>query len=502
MHRHTRHRRALLPAFAVATLFFTAACSSQAPQSEDAATSAHKQQITVKSRPTGDTDRSLAVAAAPSNAPSATAIATASPVGPERRAHRTTLAVSSYDSHTRRAIISNQPPRKGNSAGPPAPSAPSTQSPPPTPSTPSDPPTPSTAPSIAPHTAAVGDVIASAPAPGAPHGLLAKVTKVVGETDHGTEVQTEPATLNALLGDDTAKGEVPVAPSSFTVDKLLPDVKVSRSKTGAVRIGPKDTAVPLGSLRLDVSAKVPTAKDAPATATASVHGYVQIAPRVDFAYGGAGANAVPGSAYLGVSGTWSSGWTLKGRAAAATGAPLRIPFATLHSDPVLQVGPVPVVVNLDLTCYLQISGDGHVTVDVQQSLKGGFKAGGAFDLAKGWTPVSSSTMSSTPLHASVSTAGHVRTVLGAEASVGLYGTVGVTADLAPYLRGEASGAIIASSDQGGAGAKGTWDVYGGVDLSGALRLQLSVFGTPIVQRNIPLGSLHREWKLAGGSLPS
>jgi hypothetical protein len=45
-------------------------------------------------------------------------------------------------------------------------------------------------------------------------------------------------------------------------------------------------------------------------------------------------------------------------------------------------------------------------------------------------------------------------------------------------------------------------VYGGVDLSGTLRLQLSIFGTPVLQRSIPLGSLHREWKLAGGSLES
>jgi hypothetical protein len=43
-------------------------------------------------------------------------------------------------------------------------------------------------------------------------------------------------------------------------------------------------------------------------------------------------------------------------------------------------------------------------------------------------------------------------------------------------------------------------VYGGVDLSGTLRLQLSVFGTPVIQRSIPLGTLNREWKLAGGTL--
>ncbi|MGW0410585.1 hypothetical protein ACWDZX_04700 [Streptomyces collinus] len=485
MRRRTRHRHALLPAFAVTALLFAAGCSSAPPQAvgptadhgrggriaADASTDAS----------TGDPDHRLTVAAAPA----AAATATATPSGSGRRPRTSTLAVSSYDSRTRRAVISRTPAGRGPSRTPAAPS-----------------PTAAPTASAAPHEAAVGDVIASAPAPGAPHGLLARVTKVLGETDRGTRVQTEPAALNALLGDDTAKGTVPVDPSAFTVDKLLPDVKVSWSRAGDVHVGPKGGTVPLGSLRLDVGAEVPTAQGAPASAGASVSGFVQVAPQVDFGYGGTGTDAAPGSAYLGVSGDWTSGWAVKGRAAAATGTPLRIPFAKLHADPVLQVGPVPVVVNLDLTCYVQISGDGHVTVDVEQSLKGDFRAGGSFGPAKGWTPVSSADMKSTPVRASLAAAGTVKTALGAEASVGLYGTVGVTADLAPYVRGDASGTVTASSDGPGAEAEGTWAVYGGVDLSGTLRLQLSVFGTPVVQRNVPLGALHREWKLAGGSLHS
>ncbi|KOV60383.1 hypothetical protein [Streptomyces sp. MMG1121] len=480
-----RHRRALLPAFAVTTLLLSAACSSPAPHAEPSAAAGHGQRLTATDRPADDADHSLTVAAAPAT----TATAAAGPPGTGQRAHKTTLAVSSYDSHTRRAVLSNKPSGHGSSR--PAPSSVPSSAPAPS---------PSGASSGVPHRAAVGDVIASAPAPGAPHGLLAKVTQVLGETERGTEVQTQPATLNALLGGDTAKGAVPVDPSSFAVDKLLPDVKVSWAKAGDVRVGPKGATVPLGSLRLDVHAEVPTAKDAPASAGASVRGFVQVAPRVDFAYGGTGADAAPGSAYLGVSGNWTSGWSVGGRAAATTGTPLRIPFAKLHADPVLQVGPVPVVVNLDLTCYVQISGDGRVTVDVEQSLKGAFTAGGTFGPAQGWTPVSSSDMTSTPVRASVSTAGSLKTALGAEASVGLYGTVGVTADLAPYLRGEASGTVSGSSAGGGAKAGVAWGVYGGVDLSGTLRLQLSVFGTPVVRRDIPLGALHHEWKLAGGTL--
>ncbi|WP_416967477.1 hypothetical protein [Streptomyces sp. 4F14] len=340
----------------------------------------------------------------------------------------------------------------------------------------------------------MGDVIASAPAPGAPNGLLAKVTKVLGETAEGTEVETEPAQLNALLADETAKGSVPVDPSAFRVDKLLPDVDLSWSKTEDVHIGPKGATVPLGSLRLDVSAALPTIGDDSASASASVSGFVQVAPQVDFTYGGEGAAASPLSAYLGVSGDWSSAWSLKGRAAASTTA-RRIPFAKLHADPVLQVGPVPVVVNLDLTCYVQITGDGKVTVDVEQSVEGDFKAGGTFGLAQGWTPVNSSTVTSTPVRTSMTTAGSVKAALGAEASVGLYGTVGVVADLAPYVRGEGEGSVTGAD--GDFEARGTWALYGGIDLTGTLRLQLSVFGTPVFQRDIPLGALHREWKLAG-----
>ncbi|WEO94886.1 hypothetical protein A6P39_013160 [Streptomyces sp. FXJ1.172] len=476
-----RHRRALLPAFAVTTLFLAAACSSPAPHAEPPASAGQEQRFTATESPADAADHSLTVAAAPA----AATTAAAGPPGSGQRAHRTTLAVHSYDGRTRRAVLTDQPTHQGSS-----PASPSVS--------------PPVSPSVSPaaHRAAPGEVIASAPAPGAPHGLLAKVTKVLGETDRGTEVQTEPATLNALLGADTAKGAVPVDPSSFTVDKLLPDVKVSWSKAGDVHAGPKGATVPLGSLRLDVGAEVPTAKGAPASATASVRGFVQVAPQVDFAYGGSGPDAPPGSAYLGVSGTWTSGWAVRGRAAQATGAPLRIPFARLHADPVLQVGPVPVVVNLDLTAYVQVSGDGHVSVDVEQNLKGAFKAGGAFGPGRSWTPVSSSDMHSTPVHASVTADGSLRTALGAEASVGLYGTVGVTADLAPYLRGEASGTLTGSLGRGGTRTGGTWGVYGGVDLSGTLRLQLSVFGTPVVQRDIPLGALHREWRLAGGRIPS
>ncbi|WP_405627110.1 hypothetical protein OG933_12610 [Streptomyces sp. NBC_00016] len=474
-----------MPALAASALLLAAGCSSPSSQAGPSSSTAARQADAETAASTAD--RSLAVAAAPTGS---TATATARPGDSDGRAHRTKLSVSSYDSRTRRAVVSS------DAASSPSATPSATNS-----SSSSSPSSPSTSPSAsaAPHRTAVGDVIASAPAPGAPNGLLAEVTKVIGETDEGTEVQTAPARLNALLGDDTAKGSVPVDPAAFDIDELLPDVDVSWSKTADAHVGPEGATVPLGSLRLDVRADLPTVGKASASAAASVSGFVQVAPQVDFRYGGEGADAAPASAYLGVSGDWTSGWSLKGRAGASA-TPVRIPFATLHADPVLQVGPVPVVVNLDLTCYIQVSGDGRITVDVEQSLQGDFEAGGTFGLGRGWTPVSSSDMKSTPVHTSVTTAGSVRAALGAQATVGLYGSVGVVADLAPYVRGEGTGTVTGTDSV--FDADGSWAVYGGVDLSGTLRLQLTIFGTPVFQRDIPLGALHREWKLAGGGSPS
>ncbi|MFD4551340.1 hypothetical protein [Streptomyces sp. NPDC058466] len=486
-----RPLRALMPALAASALFLAAGCSAD-PAAHNPSAADRAQGAEASAAATTQAGQPLAVAAAPEAAATSTAVARPGAAG--GKARKTALKVKSYDSHTRRAVIS--PTGKGTSGGQGASGGNGTSSP-----------SPSTGGTAEPHATAVGDVIASAPAPGAPEGLLAKVTKVIGEKGDGIEVQTAPTTLDTLLGDDDAKGSVPVDPASFDVARLLPDVKVSWAKTGDIHSGPEGTKVPLGSLRIDVGAKVGTAEGAPASATASVHGFVQVAPEVDFSYGGDSGASGPGAAHLGVSGDWTSRWAVKGRAAASA-QPVRVPFAKLHADPVLQVGPIPVVVNLDLTCYFQISAEGNVTVDIEQDLKGDFKAGGTFGPAEGWTPVNESHMTSTPVRTSVTAAGAVKASLGAEATVGLYGTVGVTADLAPYLRGEAAVSADATSatSVGGAAAKtgvgaaGSWAVYGGVDLTGTLRVQLSIFGTPVLQHSFPLGTLHREWKLAAGQV--
>ncbi|QLE75519.1 hypothetical protein FGW37_31545 [Streptomyces rectiverticillatus] len=471
-----------LPAITAASLLATGCSAASGPSGSD--TGAGNEQAAA-ARPPAAEPR-LAVRAAPEGAGAPSAVAR--PSGSGRTAQKSSLKVASFDRSSGRAVISGpakapkglapgRTPTPSGSAGAGSSAAPEKN-----------------------NQVAVGDIIASAPAPGAPDGVLAKVTKVLGKTEKGTEVNTAPATMGALLGDAKAGGSVPVDPSTVGVEPLVKGVKVSWAKTGDLHFGPKGAKLPLGNLRIDVGTSIATAKDAPASASASASGYVQLAPEVNFAYdgGGSGFGGAPAGASVSLSGDWSSQWELKGQAAASTeGKPLRLPFAKLHASPVIQVGAVPVVVNLGLTCYLQVDADGHVNVDVKEDLKGGFRVGGMYTKGKGWSPVNTSDITATSPQASVAAAGKVKATLGAEASVGLYGAVGVTADVAPYLRAEADGRATAAAD-GSASATGKWAAYGGLDLAGALQLQLKIFGTPIFQKPIPLGSLHKEWKLAGG----
>ncbi|MET9958519.1 hypothetical protein ABZ128_05425 [Streptomyces sp. NPDC006326] len=460
-------RRLLLTGFTTLALTATGCSSATHTGAADPASTA-----TLASA--ADGTQQLDVAAAPQGAPAPTAVAR---VGAGKGApEKSSLKVASYDQATGRAVISTAP--QGTSPGSPSPSHSPTADKP----------------------VAVGDVIASAPAPGAPNGLLAKVTEVGRKTDRGTEVKTASTTLASVLNDDKADGKVPVDPASVTVEPLMKGVTFSWAKSQGVRFGPEGAKLPLGNLRLDVDAPVDTAPGAPVSAGASVSGFVQLAPTVEFSYDGSGGSG-PRSAFLGMSGDWSSQWSLKGHAAASTGTPKRIPFAKLHSAPVIQVGPVPVVVNLDLTCYVQVEADGRVTLEVRQDVKGDFRVGGSYATGKGWTPVSTSNVQSSPVKAEVTAAGRVKGAIGAEASVGLYGAVGVSADFAPYLRGEADAKASASTD-GKTSVSGAWALYGGFDLSGQLHLQLSLFGTPIFERRIPLGALNREWPLAGGKTGS
>lgn len=481
-----------LSTITVAALLATG-CSAHSPAATGAAAAS-----TAEASKSGNDDERLAVVSAPTgDLATPTAVAAANTPA-KTRAQKSALKVASYDRKSGRAVIAA--PRSGPDTASPATPSTTTASSPTASGTPQDTGSGGAKSKTA---VAVGDVIASAPAPGAPDGVLAKVTEIVDTAADGSAtVQTEPAKLNSVLGKSKADGAVPVDPSTLKVDPLVEGVKVSWAKTGDLTFGPEGAKLPLGSLRIDVGTAVQTAAGAPASAAASLKGFVQLAPEVAFSYDGsrAAASSSPSGAFLGLTGDWTSQWELKGRAAGTTnGKPIRIPFAELHAAPVIQVGPVPIVVNLDLVCYFRVDADGRVTVDAEQDLKGDFRVGGNFTWAKGWSGVSESHMTGEPLKTTVTAVGDVKAAMGAEATVGLYGTVGVTADLAPYLRAES--AASAGGSAGGAGsASGSWALYGGVDLSGTLNLQLSIFGTPVFQTRIPLGAVHKEWLLTKGEV--
>ncbi|WP_327724136.1 hypothetical protein OG920_17095 [Streptomyces europaeiscabiei] len=512
MYKLRRHALvSALSAITVATLLATG-CSTNSPDTVDKAAA-----TTAETPDPAAAEEQLAVVSAPNGEATPTAVADAN--APDQgKAKKSALKVASYDRKSGRAVIA-APPSAANDE----PTATPSKTAPTAPDgsdekadasqgagagagagadsgegSGSDSGSGGAKPKAA---VAVGDVIASAPAPGAPDGVLAEVTEIVETAaDGGTTVETEPAKLNSVLGESEADGTVPVDPSTLEVDPLVQGVKVSWAKTGDLTFGPEGAKLPLGSLRIDVGAAVETAPGAPASAAASVEGFVQLAPEVAFSYDGSGSGtgSSPGGAFLGLTGDWASQWSLKGRAAGSTnGKPIRIPFAELHADPVIQVGPVPIVVNLDLVCYFQVDADGRVTVDVEQDLKGDFRVGGNFTWSKGWQGVSESHMTGEPLKTTVTAVGDVKAALGAEATIGLYGTVGVTADVAPYLRAEADAKAEGSADGTGS-ASGSWALYGGIDLTGTLNLQLSIFGTPIFQTKIPLGALHEEWLLTKG----
>lgn len=318
-----------------------------------------------------------------------------------------------------------------------------------------------------------GDVIASPPMAGAPHGLLVKVTRVLGSTSEGTEVQTVPATLREALGDRKVSRTVAVDPSDVQVKPLGGDVHVSESKS-------------LNSIRVDVSRSVKTADDAPVSASATVSGYVELTPTVEFSYDGSSSGT--DSASLALSGKWSSRVQLEGRAAASAGT--QVPFAQLSTDETFYVGDVPVVVNLSYVLYYAVDADGKVTVDVGQNASGGFKVGGTYTRDDGWAPVSEADLDVSAVDTSVTAAGQAKATVGAKASVGLYGAVGVNAEVAPYVRASAEGDVL--------GGSYSWGVYGGYDLTGTLEVDLSEFGVP-VDESVPLVSVHKETELASGS---
>ncbi|MGW2872773.1 hypothetical protein [Kitasatospora sp. NPDC001225] len=349
---------------------------------------------------------------------------------------------------------------------------------------------PSAAPSAATTAVQPGQLIASPPTAAAPQGALVAVTGVRPGAGNTLALTTRPATLAELLGGTEADGNVPVDPHGITVTPLVKDLKATAGLTGN---GVQADAS--GTLEVNLKAPVPL----PDGASLDASGSLQLHPAVHFAYHGAAAGS-PRTASIGFDLGAHAQWKVTGDAARSTGAaPIRVPFAKLQASPVLTVAGLPVVVNLGLTCYLEVSADGQVHLEAEQDATGTWAVRADYTGGKGWTPVTNAETKVTPVHVRLNGKAGVRAALGAEISLGLYDTVGVEATVAPYLRAQAEGSLVADSSGNPPQVQGSWSLVGGVDLNGSLLAHLKVFGTPIIEGKLPLPPFHREWPLLGGS---
>ncbi|MFB7667313.1 hypothetical protein ACFC1R_25785 [Kitasatospora sp. NPDC056138] len=345
----------------------------------------------------------------------------------------------------------------------------------------------SSGPSAAADTVRAGQLIASPPTAAAPQGALLAVTAVQPGKDGSVTAATRPATLAELLGSSEADGKVAVDPHAITVKPLVKDLKLSFGQDAGTT-----KADASGTLQLDLKAPV-----ALPGGSAEASGSLQLHPAVHFAYHGA-AQGSPRTASVGFDLGAHAQWRVSGELAKSTGAPIRVPFAELHANPVLTVGGLPVVVNLGLTCFLEVSADGKVSVDAEQQFDGAWTVQAQYTGGHGWSPVTDTGDTKvSPIRAQLSGKASVRAGLGAEVNVGLYNAVGVDVTLEPYLRAQGEGSVVVDTSKSGGKPQlnGSLALYGGVDLTGALLAHLKIFGTPVVEGRIPLPVFHREWLL-------
>ncbi|MER8186375.1 hypothetical protein [Kitasatospora sp. NPDC094015] len=483
-----------LPALALAVLLGAAACAGPAaPPSADAAAAATPAAPARGGATPQGTGEALVVAAARPG-PQQTAVVTPSPGGPAVAPAARSVRLAAYDPATGTAVLAAAPgPAATGAAASPSATASATKGSPGPSRTPST--TPSTARSASPspdgtppaaEPVQAGQLIASPPTPAAPQGALLAVTKVQPGADGTVRADTRPATLPELLGGAEADGRVPVDPHALSVKPLVEDVKLS---FGADAGGA--TAEASGTLQLDVRAPIPL----PGGAAAQASGSLRLHPAVHFAYHGAQVGA-PRTASVGFDLDAHAQWRVEGELAKGTGTPVRVPLAELHANPVITVGGLPVVVNLGLTAYLEVSADGKVSASVEQEFDGSWHVDADYSGGRGWSPVTAADDTKvSPVRARLGGKAEVRAGLGAQVSVGLYGAVGVEAVVQPYLRATAEGAVAFDTAHGLTQAQGTLSLYGGVDLTGALLAHLTVFGTPVVEGRIPLPAFHREWPL-------
>ncbi|MCU7822576.1 hypothetical protein [Kitasatospora sp. DSM 101779] len=471
-------RSRALPALATGLLLTATGCAASAPAAEPAlAAAALSTETAPAPTPTAPSSTDTSGAATPT-------AAVASPAASGKPAAGTgkTVALVAYDPASGRATLHTG--NTGSTGRTPAPGASRTTG---APQSPSATASASASASAAPDTVRTGQLIASPPTPAAPRGALFAVTGVQKTDGDRVEVTTRPAEVAELLGATATEQHKAIDVHGIHVQPLVKDLKVGFTTRPGGGNGSASA-----QLSLDASTSVPL----PGGAKADLAAGIRLDPSVDFSYDGRGIlkggieKARVGFG-LGAHADWKVSATL-----AASPNPLRVPLAKLSASPVLTVAGFPVVVNLDLTCYLTVGADGKVTVEAEQDLDGAWSVHADYAKGKGWTTTADpGTTTVGPVRAKLSGDAALRTGLTAEASVGLYNTVGVAAGIEPYLRTRVAGSVSLDTTGKPPHVEGSWTNTAGLDINGRLYSQIKILGTPLLKADLPLPAFHREWPL-------
>ncbi|MEV8096097.1 hypothetical protein [Kitasatospora sp. NPDC085879] len=480
-------RSRALPALATGLLLTVTGCAASSPAAAPAAGPAEAvAAVTTETAPAPAAGAPSSTEPAAAAAPAATVAAPAAS-GKPAAGTGTSVALVAYDPANGHATLRTA--TRGNT---PAPSATRSTGAPHTPGSTHSPSTPqspgaSAGTTAAPDTVRTGQLIASPPTAAAPRGALVAVTGIRKTDGDEVEVTTRPAEVAELLGATATEQHAPIDVHGIRVQPLVKDLKVGFATRPGGGSGSASA-----ELSLDASTSVPL----PGGAKADLAAGIRLNPSVDFSYDGRGIlkggieKARVGFG-LGAHADWKVGATLAG----ATN-PLRVPLAKLSASPVLTVAGFPVVVNLDLTCYLTVGADGKLTVEAEQDLDGAWSVHADYAKGKGWTTTADpGTTTVGPVRAKLSGNATLRTGLTAEASVGLYNTVGVAAGIEPYLRTQVAGTVTLDTTGKPPHVEGSWTNTAGLDINGRLYAQIKILGTPLLKADLPLPAFHREWAL-------
>lgn len=392
------------------------------------------------------------------------ALATPSRSGGVAEASTPALALASYDGKTGEAVLAPAAPAAGATPGSSTPAAAGVRA---------------------------GQLIDSPPTPAAPRGALMAITDVRPAGGGKTAVSTRPATVSELLGKTSASLRTALDPHNIDVQPQVKDLKVSFTK----RPDGGDGSVSAG-LKLDANTNVPL----PHGASVALAGSVEIDPAIDFSYEGAALS--PRQASVGFELGAHANWHVSAGIEAPK-EPIRIPLAKLAASPTVMVGPLPVVISLDLNLYATIGVDGKVTIDVEQQLDGNWGIHSDYTKADGWkTDVDPGTLNVSPVKAKLTGTASVRTGLAVEGSVALYDAVGLKAAIEPSLRTAVEGSIAIDTSGAAPVVTGKAALYGGLDIKGALMARIAILGTPIFEKELPFPVYHREWPIAMRGTPT